>query len=158
MLCTPAIASHRARQNPAVIAATQTDAEWLPLHSALFVKYFGSDSTGAPPEFVTKVDMPTLITALSMTGFALLYAFVNGDWGPGIPGPAWLRHAIQQPKPNADMTDEAAALMGDDLAVRCGGRGTHARLHSLTHSLTHSRTHALTTCLLGLCVCSSRAT
>jgi hypothetical protein len=82
------------------------------------VKYFGADATGVPPVFETKVDKATLIASLSMTGFALLYSFVNGDWGPGIPGPKWLRRAIEQPKPNADMTDEAAALMGDDLAVR----------------------------------------
>ena len=69
-------------QNPAVIASTQTDADWIPLYQALLVKYFGTDSAGTPPEVVTQVNKRTLIAALSMTGFAIFYAMLNGDWGP----------------------------------------------------------------------------
>jgi hypothetical protein len=102
--------------NPAIIAATQTDADWIPMHSALYVKYFGTDAAGEPPIYETKVDITTLIVSLAMTGFAILYALVNGDWGPGISRPVWLRKMIEQPSPSADMTDEQAALLGDDLA------------------------------------------
>ena len=102
--------------NPSIIAATQTDANWIPLYSALLVRYFGVDSSGAIPVMVTKVERKTLIVALTMVGFAFFWAALNGDWGPGISRPEWLRKAIQQPKPNADMTSEQAALQGDDIA------------------------------------------
>ena len=102
--------------NPSIIAATQTDANWIPLYSALQVKYFGVDSSGAIPTTVTTVERRTLIVSLSMVGFAFLWAALNGDMGPGISRPEWLRKAIQQPKPNEDMSSEEAALQGDDIA------------------------------------------
>jgi ABC-type amino acid transport substrate-binding protein len=102
--------------NPSIIAATQTDTDWIPLYSAIGMKYFGADSAGAPPEVLTLVDRRTLIVSLAMFGGAILYALINGDWGPGIPGPKWLRKAIEQPSSSADMSEEEAALMGDDLA------------------------------------------
>ena len=102
--------------NPSIIAATQTDTSWIPLYSAIGMKYFGADSAGAPPEVLTVVNRRTLIVALAMFGGAIIYALINGDWGPGISHPQWLRKAIQQPSSSADMSEEEAALMGDDLA------------------------------------------
>ena len=102
--------------NPSIIAATQTDTNWIPLYSAIGLKYFGADSAGTPPVVLTVVNKLTLICALSMLGGAIIYAMINGDWGPGISRPKWLRKMIQQPAPTADMTEEEAALMGDDLA------------------------------------------
>ena len=102
--------------NPSIIAATQTDTNWIPLYSAIGLKYFGADSAGSPPEDITLVNRRTVIVSLAMLGFAILYAFINGDWGAGISRPKWLRKMIQQPSSSADMTEEEAALMGDDLA------------------------------------------
>ena len=102
--------------NPAIIAATQTDADWIPLYSALTLKYFGAGSTGAPPVVLTLVDRRTLYVSLIMLAFAIAYALINGDWGPGISRPVWLRKAIQQPAPMEAMSEEEAALGGDDLA------------------------------------------
>ena len=102
--------------NPAIIAATQTDADWIPLYSALTLKYFGAGSTGAPPVVLTLVNRRTLYLSLIMLAFAVVYALINGDWGPGISRPKWLRKAIQQPAPMEAMSEEEAALGGDDLA------------------------------------------
>jgi len=104
--------------NPSIIAATQTDSAWIPLYSAIALKYFGNDNGGSPPVFVTLVNQQTLIASLAMLGFAILYAFVNGDWGPGISRPQWLRQMIQQPSESGKgaLSEEELALQGDELS------------------------------------------
>ncbi len=106
--------------NPAVIAATQTDSDWIPATLALQVKYFGAGDGAAPGSLPTEVNMMMLIVAAAMAGFALLIAFINGDWatpcGEGLPFP-WVKKYLGKPSIGQDMSDEDAALAGDDQAM-----------------------------------------
>ena len=102
--------------NPAVIAATETDANWIPATQALQVKYFGPPLSGvssSPTQ--TKVNMRTVLVAGVMTGFAFLIAFTNGDWGRGLPIQKY-KDLLGRPK-RLDMSDEDAAKMGDEQAL-----------------------------------------
>jgi len=102
--------------NPAVIAATQTDGDWLPAVAALQVKYFGSgESAESAGPAVSVVDRKYLAIAAGMAGAAFLVAIVNGDWGPGIPSPLIQKYLGKPTK--SDMSDEDAALAGDDQAM-----------------------------------------
>ena len=101
--------------NPAVIAATQTDADWIPATQALKVKYFGDDAAASAVASVTPVNYNTVIVAVVMAGVAFLVAFTNGDWGRGITNEKF-RYLFSR-RTKADMSDEDAAKMGDEQAM-----------------------------------------
>lgn len=108
--------------NPAVVAATLTDADWIPATQALFTKYFGV-RTGVIAPFVTQIDYPTFIAAMALSAFPLLCAFLNGDWGRGIFKYApegslrqRFRHFIARPYKNSGESDRVNALKGDELS------------------------------------------
>jgi ABC-type amino acid transport substrate-binding protein len=111
--------------DPAVMAATLTDAEWTPLMDVITGRYFGAhaslDDLGENP-----VNVPVLIAALVLFGMPLLMALLNGDIGPGLfrgaRSGSWrarARHAIAQPtlKEGAEfMTNRDGALQGHEVS------------------------------------------
>jgi ABC-type amino acid transport substrate-binding protein len=101
--------------NPAVIAATQTDANWIPATEALKVKYFGNAAAVAASASVTPVNYNTVIVAVAMAGVAFLVAFTNGDWGKGIQNETFKSLFSRHTK--RDMSDEDAAKQGDEQAL-----------------------------------------
>ena len=101
--------------NPAVIAATQTDANWIPATQALKVNYFGDASSPTAVASATPVNYNTVIVAVAMAGIAFLVAFTNGDWGPGIPNEKFRYLFARRLK--TDMSDEDAAKQGDEQAL-----------------------------------------
>lgn len=101
--------------NPAVIAATQTDPEWIPFTEALKAKYFGNSNAAPAGGGDTPINYATLAVAVALAGAAFFVAFTNGDVGPGLPFARY--RTLLGPSAKADMSDEEAAMVGDEQAA-----------------------------------------
>jgi hypothetical protein len=104
--------------NPAVIAATQTDPDWLPFTEAIKAKYFPPSNAAPPDAAETSINYATLAAAVALAGVVFFVAFTNGDVGPGLPCARY--RALLGPSVKVDMSDEDAAMVGDaEAATRC---------------------------------------